>query len=132
MALEREAGFPVYDGPTTESPPGTDCPYSIPVMSRYLTDCHYHYSVEEEPTTFGEFELREKLVFSNREFWIWSCKDGFGRNWDIVVGRGETPMHGESGSKVWMTGDIYVGRHTPMQLIVDEYPEHIHETGKPN
>jgi len=132
MTLGIEASFPIYSGPTTESPPGTDCPYSVQVMSRYLTGCHYHYMLEEEPATFGELEFREKLVFSNREFWVWSCKDGFGRNWDIVVGRGETQMYGECGSDVWMTSAAYIERHPPRELIVSEYPENVHETGKAN
>ncbi|MCP4319653.1 MAG: hypothetical protein GY789_27650 [Hyphomicrobiales bacterium] len=132
MNIESDRGFPLHSGPSTESPPGTDSPYSIQVMADYLTGCQFHYEIEEDPTTFGEFRLREKLSFSNREFWVWSCKDGFGRIWDVVVGRGESPFHLDSEPQIWMFGALYKERYTPWELIVSEFPEHIHETGITN
>ncbi|MCY6382104.1 hypothetical protein [Hoeflea prorocentri] len=101
-------------------------------MSDYMTNCHYKYSVDEEPTSYGEFRLREKLFFLNREFWVWSCKDGFGRTWDVVVGRDEPSFHPDSQPPIWMFGALHEKRYDPREIIVNEFPELIHETGKIN
>ena len=126
----RELGFPPYDGPATVSPPGSDCPDSTEVMSVYLADCHNKYCLDEIPTHFGNFVLREKLVFPSREFWVWSCEDGFGRTWDVLVVRGKAKVYGKLGSDLWMTGDLYTERHAPLELILAEYPEHTNEAGR--
>ena len=101
-------------------------------MAEYLRDCHYRYSTDEEPTTFDGFALRETFQFSDRRFWVWSCTDGFGRTWDVIVGQGRTSVHGATGNALWMHGERNDGRPEPRDLIARDYPEHNDYSGRVN
>ncbi len=132
VALNSEGGYPLFTGPEDGPPDGTDSPFSVATMRKYLESCHYHYSLDERPTKFTQFELREKFFFRIREFWVWSCTDGFDRIWDVTIGRGETPVQGQSEKQRWMHAVLYTKRYTPRAFILSGYPEHADEVGKAN
>lgn len=128
-----ESGFPAWEGDYDKSFAAENiCPVSVSEMAEYMTNCHHQYCLQEAPTTFGNFVMREKFDFGTREFWVWASKDGYGRTWDILVGRGETPIHQKTGNHLWMHGELNSVALEPRDLIAREYPEYDSILGKAN
>ena len=130
---QPEKGYPLWDGDYEQSMASESvCPVSLLEMTEYMNSCHFHYSLSETPTKFTNFKLREQFDFGSREFWVWSCEDSFDRIWDIIVGRGETPIYGKTGNHLWMHGEYNTERHETSGLVAREYPEHNNSLGKAN
>ena len=128
-----ECGFPAWFGNPGELPENdVGCPVSESAMSQYMENNHLRYCLEEKPTTFSGFVLRESFIFPNRKFWIWSCEDRQRRTWDIIVGQGMSPFFEKTHERVWMHGERNSVRRSPRDLLLREYPEHINASGKAN
>lgn len=108
------------------------CPISEARMAEYMFGCHFHCCLEEEPTKFSLFQLLETFHFSNRSFWIWSCKDDLQREWNIIVGQGESPFVNESRKRVWLHGERHAERKPSTEILLREYPEYKAASGKVN
>jgi hypothetical protein len=130
---QPESGFPAWTGDSlAQSASESGCPISPGEMAEYMSGCQHQYCLDEEPTTFANFQLRAKFDFVSREFWVWSCEDGFGRSWDIIAGRGQSPFHNKTGIELWMHGERNARNIDPREMIAREYPEHDNSTGKAN
>lgn len=67
------------------------CPYSSEEIRKYLYECHYQWSLDEEPFEFGEPRLLCERGDYRRLMWIWECEDPLTRKWWIVIGSGQSP-----------------------------------------
>ncbi len=132
MPLKCTLGFPLFIEDNAYVSDGGDDPFSTETMAGYMESNHYHWMTEETPTKFSDFRLKGKLVFRMRDFWVWTCRDGFDRTWDITVGQGEAPVVGHEGQSKWMHASCYADVYSPRTIIIDEYPEHGDEQGSPN
>jgi len=110
----------------------TDCPVSEKQISDYLYGNHFHLCTDEPETTFSNFVSRETFDFNTRKFWIWSCLDEQERNWDVIVGRGNSPFVGETIDRIWMHAERNIQQYEPLELVLREYPEHKNSLGKAN
>jgi hypothetical protein len=125
-SAKPESSFPTAWGDEYDSlaNDGEVCPIPVDKMASYMAACHYNYGLDEAPAAFSSFELLDTFHFTNRSFWIWSCKDTFDREWNIIVGQGASPFFKEIRDRVWMEGERYVSRKLPMEILLWNYPEY--------
>jgi hypothetical protein len=133
-APKPESSFPTAWGVEFDALPmhGNTCPISKEKMAEYMAQCHYRYCLNEKPETFTSFRLLEGFPFPDRYFWIWSCADGQGREWNILVGHGRSPFVDESRKCTWMHGERHSESQSPRDILLREYPEHENMAGKAN
>src|SRR5690349_23282757 len=115
IAKRSKLGFPAHweDNPDASTFSENGCPASVALMTDYLKNCHYHYVRDEESLELGEFRQVARWIFPDRRFWLWSCPDGVGREWLLLVGSGRSPFAGETKDrKCWFFGQTNAYRMT--------------------
>ena len=134
VKLEKpEGSFPLWFEKLGDiAMPDGVCPVTEIQMVQYLESCQFHYSLDEATTKFKTFVLRGVFAFPQRKFWVYSCLDGFDRVWDIIVGKGKTPMFNDLGENIWMHGERNSFAYDPRDLIGRDFPEYNSSTGKAN
>ena len=125
--------WPLYSGPRSDEAIGhSDHPYGYKVMSDYLKDCHQKYGKDDIRTRFGDFKFLDKLVFSNRVFWIWTCTDEFDNLWHLIQGEGESTHPDRTSFETFKWGAMFAEPYEPLAIIQNEFPEYAGQTGKLN
>jgi hypothetical protein len=107
--------------------PSSICPYTENEIKQYLKDAQYHYSVGEPVVDFrvhGPILSRDDL---GRKFWLFGAKDGFEREWFIVIGSGVHPF--DSSKKMWRwmyaeTNDLHQSPDAYLDGAIEEQLVH--------
>ena len=134
-APQPKLSFPAAwdDNPDEAAFSENGCPASVDLMREYLKNCHYHYVLDEETLELGEFVQASRWTFPDRQFWLWSCLDGVGREWCVLVGSGRSPFAEETENrKCWFFGKTNTDRMTPDEFLADEFPGYADMSGKAN
>jgi hypothetical protein len=133
-APRPESSFPTAWGEELDALPmhGNMCPISEEKMAEYMAQSQNHHCLDEEPVTFTSFRLLSGFSFPDRYFWIWSCTDGLGREWNVLVGHGRSPFVGESCKRTWMHGERHSVPQSRRDILIAEYPEYENMAGKAN
>ena len=120
------AGYPIASemAPSMDRLPET-CPYSIAEIEDYLFNCHYRWSLKEEPTVFKVSGPCAQKTDAERRYWLFQAFDGGQQQWFVVVGTGK----GFSGSSIkmrrWMYAQTNDDEILPEQFLDQAYHEQL-------
>jgi hypothetical protein len=101
------------------------CPYSVAEIEDYLFNCHYRWSLKEEPTTFTVSGPCAQKKDAERRYWLFQAIDGAEqRQWFVVVGTGKG-----AGSSIkmrrWMYAQTNDDAMSPEQFLEQAYREQL-------
>jgi hypothetical protein len=129
----RLAGYPI----AWEETPSLDqlsdqCPYSPTEIAEYLFNCHYHWALDEEPTTFDVSGPHAQARDADRRYWLFEARDGIKqRQWFVVVGTGKSPFDPSARMKRWMYAKTNDDGLSPDQFLDGERREQLAMDARP-
>jgi len=101
-------------------------PYSDKEIKNYLHESHYHYMLDEEPTTFQTTGPHATKEDGDRYFWLLEARDMLKkRQWFVVVGTGKSPFDVSKKMKRWMYARTNDNNASPEEFLDEEYDEQI-------
>src|SRR5690242_17122830 len=115
------SSFPIAweDGASDQPIPSRVCPYTNDEIARYLRGCHYHFVLEESPTTFEVTGPLLSRTDIGRNYWLFSARDGVEQQWFVVVGSGTSPFSPDKKTWRWMYADTNDLAQTPDEYMKD-------------
>ncbi len=128
------AGFPVAWEPTTSIDQLSDCcPYSITEIEEYLFNCHYHWVLGEEPTTFNVSGPFAQKADADRRYWLFEAHAmNDQQQWLIVVGTGKSPFEPTESMKRWMYARTNDEGLSYEQFLEEEYRDQLEADVRPS
>jgi hypothetical protein len=95
------AGFPIAwdDAAGDQCIPTARCPYAKEEVEDYLRTNHYHWCRDEPPSSFRASGPVLSRTEVGRNYWVYTARDDFERDWLVVIGSGQSPF--KSGAKIW-------------------------------
>jgi hypothetical protein len=107
------------------------CPYSVAEIEDYLFNCHCHWSLKEEPTTFKVSGPCAQKVDAERRYWLFEAIDaGQKRKWFIVVGTGRGFAGPSSKMRRWTYAETNDDDLSPDQFLDRAYREQLKEDAR--
>jgi hypothetical protein len=121
------SGFPI----AWEDAPSLDqlsdlCPYTLREIGDYLFGHHYHWVLDEGPTTFSVSGPCAQRTYSDRRYWLFEARDNAKqRQWLVVVGTGKSPFDPCKKMRRWIYANTNENDLSPDDFLDQEYREQL-------
>jgi hypothetical protein len=127
------AGYPILWEKTISIDQLSDsCPYAIGEIEDYLFHNHYHWTLDEEPTTFDVAASHVQIQDAERRYWLFEARDKFKqRQWFVVVGTGKSPFDPSESMKRWMYAKTNDRGLSAEHFLDEEYEEQLEADARP-